>query len=177
MALAASACALLLIDLQGRLMPAIAGGEALVENAGRLARAARLLDVPVLATEQNPAGLGHTVEALAPLPSATLTKTFFDATREAAFGGFLPDDRPVVVVAGCETHVCVLQTVLGLLDRGRSVALVRDAVGSRREANRDAALERAKAHGAELVTTEMVIFEWLGTSDHPGFREALNLVR
>lgn len=177
MALIASECTLLLIDLQGRLMPAIAGSDAVVENAGRLAEAARLLKVPILATEQNPAGLGGTVEALAALPSAILPKTYFDATREAAFEGFLPPDRPTLVVAGCETHVCVLQTVLGLLEKGRSVALVRDAVGSRREASRDAALERAKAHGAELVTTEMVIFEWLGTSDHPGFREALNLVR
>lgn len=177
MTLAASACTLLLVDLQGRLMPAIAGGEAVVENARRLAHAARLMSVPVLATEQNPAGLGGTVETLASLPEATLSKTFFDATREAAFAGFLPEARSTLVVAGCETHVCVLQTVLGLLGKGRSVALVRDAVGSRREANRDAALARAEAHGAELVTTEMVIFEWLGTSDHPGFREALALVR
>ncbi len=177
MALTASACTLLLIDLQGRLMPAIAGADAVVGNAGKLAEAARLLDVPILATEQNPAGLGGTVEALAGLPSATLPKTFFDATREAAFERFVPPDRQTFVVAGCETHVCVLQTVLGLLEKGRSVALVRDAVGSRRQENRDAALERAKAHGAELVTTEMVIFEWLGTSEHPGFREALNLVR
>lgn len=177
MALTASVSTLLLVDLQARLMPAIAGGEAVVENVGRLARAARLLEVPILATEQNPGGLGRTVEALVALPSATLTKTFFDATRETAFETFLPPERPTLVVAGCETHVCVLQTVLGLLDKGRSVALVKDAVGSRHEANRDAALERAKAHGAELVTTEMVIFEWLGTSDHPGFREALSLVR
>ena len=83
----------------------------------------------------------------------------------------------MVVVAGCETHVCVMQTVLGLLGQGRSVALVSDAVGSRSEANRDAALARAKAHGAELVTTEMVVFEWLETSDHPRFREALKLVK
>jgi nicotinamidase-related amidase len=177
MALAASACTLLLIDLQGRLMPAIAGAQTVVENAGRLAEAARLLDVPILATEQNPAGLGGTVEALANVPSATLPKTYFDATREEKFEASLPSGRPTMVVAGCETHVCVLQTVLGLLKGGRSVALVRDAVGSRRETSRDAALARAKAHGAELVTTEMVIFEWLETSDHPRFREALSLVR
>jgi nicotinamidase-related amidase len=177
MALRASACTLLLVDLQGRLMPAIAGGEAVVENAGRLAQAARLLAVPILATEQNPAGLGGTVEALAGFPSAILSKNHFDATREDNFESSLPPGRPTLVVAGCETHVCVLQTVLGLLKKGRPVALVRDAVGSRRESNRDAALERAKAHGAELVTTEMAIFEWLETSDHPRFRDALRLVR
>jgi nicotinamidase-related amidase len=175
--LAANRSTLLLIDLQQRLMPMITGGEAVVANARRLAEAARLMDVPVLATEQNPAGLGGNVEMIAALSARTLAKNFFDATREAAFANFLPPERPTIVVAGCETHVCVMQTVLGLLGEGRSVALVSDAVGSRSEANRDAALARAKAHGAELVTTEMVVFEWLETSDHPRFRDALRLVK
>jgi nicotinamidase-related amidase len=94
MTLAAAACTLLLIDLQQRLMPSIAGGEAVVANAKRLAEAARLLDVPVLATEQNPAGLGGTVAALAPLPSKVLSKNFFDATREATFDGAVPAAKP-----------------------------------------------------------------------------------
>jgi nicotinamidase-related amidase len=177
MALAAANSILLLVDLQERLMPSIAGAEAVVRNARRLAEAAHLVDVPVLATEQNPAGLGGNVPEIAALASRTLAKNFFDGTRESAFEGFLPDARATVVVAGCEAHVCVLQTVLGLLAQGRSVALVRDAVGSRDPLNRDAALERAKARGAELVTTEMVVFEWLETSDHPRFREALRLVK
>jgi nicotinamidase-related amidase len=168
---------LLLIDFQQRLMPSIAGWEAVVANARRLAEAARLLAVPVLATEQNPAGLGGSVPEIAGLASRTLAKTYFDATRERDFEGFLPADRPEIVVAGCEAHVCVMQTVIGLLGRGRSVTLVSDAVGSRTHANRDAALARAKAHGAELATTEMVIFEWLETSDHPQFREVLRLVK
>jgi nicotinamidase-related amidase len=175
--LAADESTLLLIDLQQRLMPSIAGEEAVLANARRLGEAARLMGVPVLATEQNPAGLGANVEAIATLATRTLAKNFFDATREAGFVSFLPPGRPTVVVAGCETHVCVMQTVLGLLRQGRSVALVGDAVGSRTAANRDAALARAKVHGAELVTTEMVIFEWLATSDHPRFREALKLVK
>ena len=177
MTLAAESSTLLLVDLQEKLMPSIAGGEGVIANARRLAEAARLMSVPVLATEQNPGGLGGNVETIAALASRTLVKNFFDATREAEFASFLPPERPVVVVAGCETHVCVMQTVLGLLGHGRSVALVSDAVGSRNEANRDAALARAKAHGAELVTTEMVVFEWLETSDHPRFREALRLVK
>jgi nicotinamidase-related amidase len=177
MTLAAGSCTLLLVDLQQRLMPAIAGAEAVVANALRLGQAARLLAVPVLATEQNPAGLGGNVPEIAALASRTLPKTHFDATREAAFEAALPTGRDTIVVAGCETHVCVMQTVLGLLGGGRSVALVADAVGSRTAANRDAALARAKAHGAELVTTEMVVFEWLGTCDHPRFREALRLVK
>src|SRR3954451_23781898 len=127
MALAASNSILLLVDLQERLMPSIAGGEAVVRNARRLAEAARLVGVPVLATEQNPAGLGGNVPEIAALAARTLTKNFFDGTRESAFAGVLPEDRATVVVAGCEAHVCVVQTVLGLLAQGRSVALVRDA--------------------------------------------------
>jgi nicotinamidase-related amidase len=175
--LAAAESTLLLVDLQQRLMPSIAGAGAVVANARRLGEAARLLGVPVLATEQNPAGLGGNVAEIAALASRTLAKNFFDATREADFVKFLPPERPRVVVAGCETHVCVMQTVLGLLRSGRKVALVRDAVGSRSETNRDAALARAERHGAELVTTEMVVFEWLETCDHPRFREALRLVK
>lgn len=168
---------LLMIDLQERLMPQIAGSETVLRNARRLGEAARLLGVPVLATEQNPTGLGGNAPEIAELAERTLAKNFFDATREAGFDGFLPENRPRIVVAGCETHVCVMQTVLGLIRRGHPVTLVADAVGSRTEANRDAALARAKAHKAELVTTEMVIFEWLETSDHPRFRETLRLVK
>src|SRR5215216_3079115 len=108
--LAVDRSVLLLIDLQQRLMPAIAEGEAVVANARRLGEAARLLDVPVLATEQNPAGLGHMIPTIAALASRTVAKSFFDATREAEFESLLPPDRPAVVVAGCESHVCVMQT-------------------------------------------------------------------
>lgn len=168
---------LLLVDLQARLMPAIAEGEAIVANALRLARAAHAIGIPVLATEQNPDGLGPNVPEIKALAGATLVKQYFDATREAAWAGFLPQDRPDVVVAGCEAHVCVLQTVMGLRRGGTPVRLVRDAIGARTTGNRDAAAHRAEAHGAELVSTEMAIFEWLATADHPRFREVLRLMK
>lgn len=168
---------LLLVDMQERLMPAIAEHEGLVTNATRLAKAARLLGVPVLATEQNPAGLGPNVAAIRGLAHRTLAKQFFDATREAAWTDFLPRDRPNVIVAGCEAHVCVLQTVLGMRRAGMPVRLVCDAIGSRIPANREAAARRAERAGAELVTTEMVIFEWLGSAEHPRFREVLHVVK
>ncbi len=168
---------LLLIDFQARLMPAIAEGARAVANARRLAEVARLLGIPVLATEQNPAGLGPNVAELAALTEATLAKQFFDATREAAWAGFLPAGRPHIVVAGCEAHVCVLQTVMGLRRAGTAVQLVADAVGSRTAENRAAALARAEWHGAELVTTEMVVFEWLATAAHAQFKPALKLVK
>ena len=168
---------LLLIDLQGRLMPAIAENQAVVANALRLAQAAKLLGIPVLGTEQNPAGLGPNVAEIREACAQTLSKQFFDATREAQWPGFLPEGRPDIVVAGCEAHVCVLQTVMGLRRAGAPVRLVRDAIGSRTPASRDAAIARADRHGAEIVTTEMVIFEWLASAEHPSFRAALRLVK
>jgi nicotinamidase-related amidase len=168
---------LLLTDLQERLMPAIYDGEVVVARAVRLAEAARLLGVPVRATEQYPAGLGPTVPALAAYPQAVLTKTSFSAAEDPDFPALLPAGASEIVVAGCEAHVCVLQTVLGLLGRGHRVAVAADAVGSRDPADRDAAIDRARQHGAEIVTSEMVLFEWLRDSRHPKFREVQNLLK
>jgi nicotinamidase-related amidase len=170
-------CTLLLIDFQARLMPAIEGGDQIVTNAERLARAARLMGVPVLATEENPKGIGGTVERLAPYPCLTLPKMHFDATAEANFWPAVPQGRKTFVIAGCEAHVCVLQTVLGLLAKDATAVLVADATGSRTPGNKQAAIRRMRRHGAEIVTTEMVIFEWLRTADHPRFREGLALVK
>lgn len=168
---------LLLVDLQERLMPAIANHESVVGNAVRLATAARLLDIPIIATEQNPAGLGPGVSVLRDMSQKTLVKQFFDATRETEWSTFLPAGRTQVFVAGCEAHVCVLQTVLGMRRAGTSVRLVRDAIGSRSPHDRDAAAHRAERAGAELMTTEMVIFEWLVTAEHPRFRDVLRIVK
>lgn len=168
---------LLVIDFQDRLMPAIANGDDAVANARRLIAAARLLEVPVAYTEQNPKGLGRTVEALAPREGeAVLAKMTFDAWRAPEVRAAAPTGRELVVV-GCEAHVCVLQTVLGALADGRRVKVVRDAIGSRREDSRSAALERMNGAGAEIVTTEMVVFEWLGDAGHPAFKEAIALIK
>ena len=168
---------LLIVDLQARLMPAIADGEAVVAKAAFLADVARRLGVPILATEQNPAGLGRTVPELQPYATEPFEKRHFSASRETGFFERLPADRKTVVVAGAETHVCVLQTVLGLLDRGYSVAAVSDAVGSRYPADKEAGLRRMQAHGADIVSAEMVAFEWLDTCDDPEFRPVISLVK
>lgn len=165
---------LLVIDLQARLMPAIHEGAGVVANAGRVLSAARRLAVPVTFTEQNPRGLGATLRELAPIADeAVLSKKCFDAGRS----GDLPDTGRDFVVLGCEAHVCVLQTVLGLSHRGHGVSVVADATGSRRAASRDAALMRMARHGVEVVTTEMVLFEWLGSAEHPAFREITALIK
>jgi nicotinamidase-related amidase len=194
---------LVLVDYQQRLMPSIHEGESVVANAVRLARIAQLLQVPVWATEENPQSLGGTVDALQPLVAGrVLAKMAFDATSvllprlkpaARAQGGnarSLPKHlqkaapaaapaRESMVLAGCEAHVCLMQTALGLLEQDEDIAVwvVTDACSSRTERNRDAAFDRLAAAGAELVTTEMVAFEWLRDAGHPRFKEVLAIVK
>jgi nicotinamidase-related amidase len=169
---------LCLVDLQQKLMPAIAGADEVVANAGRLLAAAEELGVPILSTEQNPKGLGPTVPELARPDGAhpVIAKMTFDSCHAGGVMDALPPGHHVVV-AGAEAHVCVLQTALGLLDRSRRVFVVADAVGSRRPENKTAALRRLERAGAEVVTTEMVIFEWLGTAEDPAFKSVIALVK
>ena len=168
--------ALLVVDFQSRLMPAIEGGADAVANTRRLLAAAGLLGVPVTFTEQNPRGLGETIAELdAGAHGTALHKMTFDACRAPDAARLLA--RPDGVVAGCEAHVCVLQTVLGLLDAGKRVYVVRDAVGARRAESKETALRRMERHGAEIVTAEMVVFEWAQTAEHPRFRELVALVK
>jgi nicotinamidase-related amidase len=173
----AEGAVLLLIDLQERLMPVIHDHEAVVARAVRLAEAAQLLEVPIRATEQNPAGLGPTVAPLKAHPQAILSKTTFSAAGDRGFSALLPPAAEQVVVAGVEAHVCVLQTVLGLRDSGHRVFVVADAVGSRDPADKAVALDRAGRNGAEIVTSEMVLFEWLRDARHPKFREVQKLLK
>ena len=177
MVLTAEGAVLLLIDLQERLMPVIADHEVVVARAVRLAEAATLLDVPVRATEQNPAGLGPTVPPLSGYPQAVLAKTTFSAAGGPGFAELLPAGPGEIVVAGVEAHVCVLQTVLDLLAAGRRVVWAADATGSRDPADREVAIDRARRHGAEIVTSEMVLFEWLRDARHPRFREVHKLLK
>ena len=167
---------LVLIDFQTRLMPAIDGAASVIAEARRLVSAATLLGVPVVFTEQNPRGLGPTLAELAPAPSNVVEKMTFDACRTPEFLRRAPADR-AVIIAGCEAHVCVLQTALGLTDRGRRVFVVRDAIGSRRAESKETAVARMARHGVEIATAEMIVFEWLGTAEHPHFKEAAALIR
>ena len=168
--------ALLVVDFQSRLMPAIDDGASVVANARRLLDAAEMLQVPILFTEQNVDGLGATLPELRTGTGGIAHKMTFDACRAPGFMEVLPD-RGALIVAGCEAHVCVLQSVLGLLSAGRRVYLVRDAVGSRRSESKETAIRRMERNGAEIVTTEMVLFEWLGTADDPRLRKIIALIK
>ncbi len=176
--LEARRCSLVLVDYQARLMPAIHGGDAAVAKALRLADAARLLDVPVLGTEQNPAGLGPNVDAVRQRCASTLAKMHFDACEDGLLARLdALGDVPEVVVAGCEAHVCLLQTALGLRRAGREVWVVADASGSRAPADHALAMQRLRDAGARIVGTEMVLFEWVHDCRHPAFKQVLALVK
>ena len=171
--------ALVLVDYQGRLMPAIADGQAAVQEAVLLARLARTVGVPVLGTEQNPQGLGPNVEEVRALCGQTVPKMHFDATADGLLEGLAATGQPVdeVVVAGCEAHVCLTQTVLGLLAAGLHVAVVPDACGSRRPADKALAMNRLERAGATLVCSEMVAFEWLRSCKDLHFKAVLALIK
>ncbi len=113
---------------------------------------------------------------LTPPPERLIEKTTFDSTRAPGFLERLPADH-TLVVTGCEAHICVLQTVLGLIDAGRRVYVVADAVGSRKAQSKRVALRRMAQAGATIVTTEMVLFEWVGDARHPRFKEISALVK
>ena len=167
---------LLVVDFQSRLMPAIEDGAVLIANAQRLIDAAELFHIPILFTEQNAEGLGGTLPELRAKTGDIVHKMTFDACRAPGFLTAL-SDRSDIVVAGCETHVCVLQTVLGLLNTGRRVFAARDALGSRQLESKETAIERMERNGAEIVTTEMVLFEWLQTADDKRLRNILTIVK
>lgn len=164
---------LLIVDVQERLLPAIADGQTILDNCVWLARLATRLKVPVVVSEQYPAGLGATI---APLREALddahfVEKTHFSCVSDGCLSSTAIDVRRQVVVVGTEAHVCVMQTVLELRWQGKEVFLVEDAVGSRKPADKQAALARMRAHGVEVVTREMVAFEWLKRSATDLFRE------
>jgi nicotinamidase-related amidase len=199
MLLSSSESQLVLIDYQTRLLPAIYESDIVIAQALKLAQIAKLLRVPITGTEQNPDGLGQNHDALRALCGQTLVKTHFNGCMDG-LGDLLRDigtpkpspnarsmpkhmqkepenQRPTIVLAGMETHVCFLQTALSLIEEEFDVWVVTDACGSRTEKNRDAAFDRLAGNGAELVTVEMVAFEWLESSDHPQFKAVLDLIK
>ena len=169
---------LVVIDVQEKLagaMPADAL-QALVKNCGILLQAASLLEIPVLHTEQYPRGLGHTLPALA-VPGTAIEKTTFSCCAEPKFCRQLTGDRPQVILAGMEAHICVLQTALALQADGRQVFVVEDAVLSRNAGNKANALSRLRHAGVVVTNTESVVFEWLGKAEGEAFKQISRLVR
>ena len=169
---------LLLVDMQERLVPAMAGAAEVTANCGILLRAAQALGVPIMASEQYPKGLGPTVRALADLAPRRLEKLEFSAYANNVIRDELARaGRPQVVLCGIEAHVCVLQTGLELIEAGFRVCVAADAVASRRPDSREVALQRLGGAGATLITAEMALFEWLRTASAPEFRAISQMIR
>ena len=191
---------LVLVDYQARLMPALEDGSAALANAVRLAQAAQLFSVPIWGTEQNPDKLGPNAPELRALCQKTLAKMHFSACADGLVELLRPParapsgnarslpkhlqkpqaaapERPSIVIAGCEAHVCLMQTALDLLEEEFEVWVVTDACASRTLRNRDAAYDRLAGAGAELVTTEMVLFEWLRTAESLVFKQVQALIK
>ncbi|MBL7140685.1 MAG: hydrolase [Planctomycetes bacterium] len=170
---------LVVVDVQGKLARLMHEAEDLFDRVARLVRGAAVLEVPVIATEQNPAGLGPTVDEIRPLlPAEAIPKTAFSCCGEAAFVAALEAaGRRQVLLAGIETHVCVYQTARDLLARGYEVHVVADAVSSRSVRNRDIGLTKIQAAGAEVTSVETALFEMLAVAEGPRFKEILKIVK
>lgn len=172
---------LLIIDVQEKLYPACLQPEQTIDACRFLVTCANRLEIPTVITEQYPKGLGHTApEILALLPdNQAIEKTSFSSVAAEGFIDRLEDipGRDQVIVAGMETHVCVLQTVIELLDRGRDVYVVADAVTSRNQHDMIYGLERMRDAGSKIVTRESVMFEWLRKAGTPEFKELSALIK
>ena len=178
MLLEAKSSRLVLVDYQARLMPAIHQHDAVLTQGVRLGKLANLLEIETVGTEQNPQGLGNNAEEIKARCSQTFGKTQFAAFHETAPLEWLRGSRKLqLVLAGCEAHVCLLQTALSALQQGYSISIAADACGSRKPDDREAALARLRAAGAQILTFEMIAFEWLRSSDHPKFKQVLALLK
>jgi nicotinamidase-related amidase len=170
--------ALLVVDMQAKLLPLIAGHARIIWNIRRLIDGAKILGVPLAATEQYPQGLGPTTPELAGLLGSIPAKTAFSCGE---CGQIFADwrDRGIwkILVCGIETHVCVGQTVHDLLGEGFNVYVAADAVGARGQIDHDIALGRMDSAGATLTTTEAALFEWCGRAGSPEFKQISQLVR
>jgi nicotinamidase-related amidase len=170
--------ALLVVDVQEKLMVKIPSATALVRNIAFLIDAAELLGLPVTATEQYPRGLGPTVPELARrIPQRPDKVAFSCCAVPSVAEGFRKAGRSKIVLAGIESHVCVLQTALDLLAQDFRVYLATDAIGSRYAVDHEFALRRLEKAGAVLTTAEMCVFEWVNGADHPKFKQISLLVQ
>lgn len=171
---------LLVIDIQEKLVPAMNGGEEVVNKAGVLLQAAGLMDIPVAFTEQYPRGLGHTLELLSskqPDDTRVFEKISFDACTPDVMEAISSSGKKQIIITGIETHVCVFQTVRRLLSEGYRVFLPQDAVGSRQQANKENALTQIRDMGAVVTNTETVLFDLLKVAGSSLFKQISALIK
>lgn len=173
-------CLLLVVDIQDKLLPKIYDCEQVAERSARMVQAARVLNVPVVVTEQYPQRLGDTVDTVAQHLEGLERhgKLHFSCCgSDDAMAQIRQSGAGTLVLVGIETHVCVLQTALEALALGYKVHVVRDAVGSRSPFDADAAFDRLSEAGVVLSTSEMLILEWVREAGAPAFKQVLPLIK
>jgi len=176
--LQAESSRLLVIDVQEKLVRVLPEPAEMIAGCRMLMAGATLFNVPINVTEQYPQGLGSTIAELAGVPAPNVKMQFSGcACLSWPTAAEDPSGRYQVVIAGMETHVCVLQTALELQSAGYRVFVAADAVTSRRKSDRDVAFQRLQSAGVTLVTAESVLFEWCERSDHPQFKALSKLVK
>ena len=172
--------ALIIIDMQERLVPAMMAPARTIANTRLLLRAANKTFVPTLLTEQYPKGLGPTVAEIkrAAKDAPILPKMHFSCMEDEGFNAsFRALDRKQAIIAGMEAHICVMQTASSMVEEGFEVFVVSDATASRTIESELACLARLSAAGVSIVTTEMVVFEWLGKAGTPAFKVLLPFIK
>ena len=172
-------CFAIFVDCQERLLPAMDGADALLQNIITLAKGLRIHEVPILVPQQYSKGLGETV---APLREVLGNFTPFEKTDFSAYSNELAMaanslNRRVAIVCGIEAHVCVLQTVTDLRQAGYQVFLVQDCIGSRKPSDKDTAILRTVAEGAFITSYESLLFELTAGKNHPQFKAISDLVK
>lgn len=169
-----------IVDHQAKLMPAIHRGGDVIADALLLAETAKLFAIPVIGTEHNPEKLGKLDCRIRGHCDAVISKVHFDACADGLLSTIAMHARAAtneIIMCGCETHVCLLQTALSVMAAGHRVRVVASACGSRSPDDFDLALRRLDACGASIVNLEMVLFEWLRTCDHPHFKRVLARIK
>jgi nicotinamidase-related amidase len=181
MLLDAAKSSLLLIDIQDRLLPAMAEPDQVVAKSSVLLKAASELQLPVTISEQYPKGLGHTVSTLTSNAAQMMEKVSFSCWRDEAmkkhFIGLHDDGRPLVIVAGIEAHVCVLQTCIDMANAGFGVFAVADAMSSRKSESAALSFERMRGAGVQVINTEMAVFELLEKAGTQTFKSLSALIK
>lgn len=171
---------LFIIDIQERFLPHIFEIDRVIRRTELLLKAAKLVGIPVLASEQYPKGLGETPAPLTQYiePSKRLPKMEFSCWRNPVLQDAVKQSKKQhIIIAGVETHVCILQTATKLKEAGFDVFVVSDATSARDKNNTKYALKRLEKHGIDIVTSEMVVTEWCETADHPAFKEISKLIK
>lgn len=176
--------ALVIIDIQERLVAATKYGTEVAQDMTKVAKAAAILNIPTIVTEQYPKGLGATVEELNSSLSENTTKlekASFSALLEPEFKEKILELKNAgitqIAIGGIETHICVLQTACDLMKEGFEVYVIKDACASRNKKEYKTGLELLKQYGAKISCVEIALFEWLKTSKHPNFKEVQALIK